>query len=434
MSRKMKNSGVEWIGKIPAEWEIVKNKYILSDIYSGSTPSTSNFNYYNEEGFPFVSISDMSSVNYVVKTKKYITEEAIKDTNIKLLPKGTILYSIYATIGAISELQIEAAINQAILALTPNSKINKKFYKFNLYTMKSFILSNINSNTQYNLNLEKVKNFYFVLPDFNEQERIANCLDKKCSALDNAIEKIKDTIDEYKKLKQSIITEVVTKGLNPDAETKDSGVEWIGKIPKHWSIKKLKNILTDNLQYGANETGITYNKNLPRYIRITDITLDNKLKDDNKQSLDCNDSNKYILKECDILFARSGTLGKTFLYKSEYGLCAFAGYLIRATINNDNIAKFVFYYTQSYCYNEWQNRIYTKSTIQNIGANKYSILDISLPPKEEQIQIAEYLDKKCADIDAIVSQKQELLKELEDYKKSLIYECVTGKREIYERR
>ena len=239
--REMKDSGIEWIGEIPADWKVIKNKYLLSLLYSGGTPSVSNNDLYCfEGGTPFVSISDMSTVDYVLSTQKRLTGSGLKDKNLKILPIGTILYSIYATVGAVSELKIEAAISQAILALQVNSKVDKSFYKYNLAAMKDYIFSNANGNTQFNLNAEKVKNFYFVLPNVATQHHIANYLDRKCAEIDAIIAKQQQIIEKLKEYKLSVITEAVTKGLDPNVPMKDSGVKWIGKIPEHWKILKLQ--------------------------------------------------------------------------------------------------------------------------------------------------------------------------------------------------
>ena len=158
---------------------------------------------------------------------------------------------------------------------------------------------------------------------------------------------------------------------------KDSGVEWIGEIPEEWEICKLKHLLQIPMQYGANETGIEYDEKLPRYIRITDITNDNQLKNTGKLSLSLEQAKGYYLRQGDILFARSGaTVGKTFIYEEKYGKCAFAGYLIRASLKENVVSKFIYYFTLSSGYEMWKNMIFVQATIQNIGAEKYSNLEI----------------------------------------------------------
>lgn len=128
MARAMKDSGVEWIGELPVDWKIRKNKYLLEKMYSGGTPTASNESFYSENGTPFVSISDMSNTEYVMDTKKKLSREGIADKNLLILPKGTVLYSMYATIGAVSELGIDATISQAMLALSLKSGYDKRFY------------------------------------------------------------------------------------------------------------------------------------------------------------------------------------------------------------------------------------------------------------------------------------------------------------------
>lgn len=279
--------------------------------------------------------------------------------------------------------------------------------------------------------ISDLKTVNCTLPPPEEQKRIADYLDEKCSAIDEIIVKTEQSVEEYKKLKQAAITEAVTKGIRPNRKMKDSGIEWIGQIPEDWEVRRLKSLLSKPLQYGANATGVKYTQDLPRYIRITDISANNKLRENDPQSLPKDIAAPFLLEDGDILFARSGaTVGKTFQFKKNYGEAAFAGYLIRAQIQKKTNSLFVYYYTLSSAYNEWKNRIFIQSTIQNIGANKYSNLEIPVPPLSEQQEIADYLDKKCAEIDVLIEKKQQFLTELATYKKSLIYEYVTGKKEV----
>lgn len=209
---------------------------------------------------------------------------------------------------------------------------------------------------------------------------------------------------------------------------KDSGIDWIGKIPDEWEVCKLKYLLKTNLQYGANSSGIEFNENLPRYVRITDIKSSEALYEKGKLSLSEEDSIGYLLQDGDILFARSGaTVGKTFLYHSNIGKAAFAGYLIRAQLNENLNPKFLSYYTLSSGYDEWKNRIFIQATIQNIGADKYANMEIPLPPLSEQTKIANFLDKKCAQIDSIIEESKKSIEEYKSWKQSMIFEAVTGK-------
>ena len=196
--------------------------------------------------------------------------------------------------------------------------------------------------------------------------------------------------------------------------------------------KKLKYVISEPLQYGANESGEEYREDLPRYIRITDITEDNLLKDEGKLSLMPDIARPYMLNDGDILFARSGaTVGKTFYYTSQCGMAAFAGYLIRARIKKSMaLPKYVFYSTLGVGYENWKNTVFTQATIQNIGADKYAQFFVTLPPIDEQTEIIEYLDLQCEKIDEVVRNKQMQLTVIQEHKCSLIYEYVTGKKRV----
>ncbi|MCI6449825.1 MAG: restriction endonuclease subunit S [Succinivibrio sp.] len=213
---------------------------------------------------------------------------------------------------------------------------------------------------------------------------------------------------------------------------KDSGVEWIGKISKNFKLSKVKYELECPMKYGATESGVEFSEELPRYIRITDISANNKLKEENKLSLTWQQAKPYMLVKNSVLFARSGaTVGKTFLYKTDYGNMAFAGYLISAIPNETKMyAKWLYYFSISNSYKEWSNLIFTQATIQNISAEKYSNLFIPIPNLGEQNRIINFLDKKCSEIDSLISDKKEQLEKLASYKQSMIYEYVTGKKEV----
>ncbi len=323
-------------------------------------------------------------------------------------------------------------ITSTYIAVKPTSNIDSDYltYLFKAYdNCKAF--HGMGRGLRQILSYGELRKQLLISPPLAEQHLIATFLDKKCSEIDSLIELQEQMIEELKAYKQSVITEAVTKGLNPNVPMKDSGIEWIGDVPEEWEVKRLKQVLSLPLQYGANESGIPYQEGLPRYVRITDI-LDNSLKNDiEKQSLTNQQAEGYILKHNDILFARSGgTVGKSFIFSEKYGLCAFAGYLIKARVNELMEAKFVYYFTQTNCYDEWKKQIFIQSTIQNIGADRYSQLQLPIPPLAEQQAIADYLDKKCGEIDELITIKQQKIESLKEYKKSVIYEYVTGKREV----
>lgn len=208
---------------------------------------------------------------------------------------------------------------------------------------------------------------------------------------------------------------------------KNSEIEYIGEIPQHWEVWKLKFLVMGKLKYGANEAAELEDRNLPRYIRITDFDNNGKLKEDTFKSLPSNIAKEYLLKNGDILFARSGaTVGKTLLFDNYDGQACFAGYLIKATCHEQKINyKFLDYYTCSSSYENWKDMIFIQATIQNIGADKYNVLLVPKTNLQEQQIIVKYLDFKANLIDSFILNRQtqiELLKEQLHFK---INEAIT---------
>ena len=432
--REMKDSGVEWIGVIPWHWACVKNKYLLDELYSGGTPTASNDGFYcYDNGTPFVSISDMSSTDYVVSTQRQVTEAGIADKQLKKLPIGTILYSIYATVGAISELRVEAAISQAMLALKLTPHINKSFYKYSLRAMKDYIFSQANGNTQFNLNAEKVKNFYFTLPDADEQRRIADYLDAKCAKIDALIAKQQEIIEKLKAYKLSVITEAVTKGLNPNVPMKDSGVEWIGEIPFHWFIHKFCWDYSAMLGKMLDAKRIS-GENLHPYIKNVNIQWFH-IDYDNLDQMDFeeNEMERYSVQAGDMMRCEGGEIGKCAIVPDNFPQGIFyqkALHRVRRRTENSGNIEFLSYLMFCMAKNECFDTSPEKATIAHLPGEALSQLRLPAPPIDEQQDIVGYLNQKCQQIEKSISTKQKIIDKLAEYKKSLIYEVVTGKREV----
>ena len=429
--RKMKDSGIEWIGDIPEGWEVRKIK-TFSPVLRGASPRPiDDPQYFDENGkYSWVRISDVSAA------KKYLYSAGDKLSKIGesksvKIHAGDLFVSICASVGKACISEIDCCIHDGFVYFP---SLDKRMVNFLYYIFTSGeCYSGLGKlGTQLNLNTNTVSDIYIPFLSIEHCVCIADYLDAKCARIDESMELVRQSMEKLRAYKLSLITEAVTKGLDPDVPMKDSGIPWIGEVPEGWEVMRLKHTLSSPLQYGANASGISYDSTLPRYIRITDIDENGCLKDENMQSLPEDEALGYILDDGDILLARSGaTVGKSFLYKKELGRAAFAGYLIRAKMDISILLYYYFYYiTQSQMYRGWKDYIFVQATIQNIGAEKYSNLYIPLPPLSEQQRIADYLDAKCARIDALLEEKERLLDRLAEYKKSLIFECVTGKREV----
>ena len=271
-------------------------------------------------------------------------------------------------------------------------------------------------------------NYHYPIPPIDEQIVIGSYLDAATSKIDKAIAMQQKMIDLLNERKQIIIQNAVTKGLDENVEMKDSGVEWIGMIPKHWEISKLKYLIDAPLKYGANEASDLIDYSCPRYIRITDIDTNGKLKEETYRSLPMNKAEPYLLKKGDLLFARSGaTVGKAFLFEEDYAAC-YAGYLIKAHMDLQKVLpKFVYLYTQTFAYQRWKESIFIQATIQNISGERYANMQIPMPTLEEQNNIIDMLTPKMLRFDSAISNCQRQIALLQERKQIIINEVVTGK-------
>lgn len=429
------------IDEIPSHWEIVPmNQFVslVTDyVANGSFASLrANVEYKNEEDYAIlVRLAD--NTNNFSGPFVYIDEDAYNFLSKSKLYEGDIVLSNTGSIGSIFKVPnlgkpMSLGPNSLLIRFDNQILANYFFYLFDCDIGMKFLESITTVTTQPKFNKTDFRKLPMIMPPFDEQKQIANYLDKKTVKIDATIAKNEELIQLLEEKRVALINQVVTKGLNPDVPMKDSGVEWIGEIPEHWSISRLKFLINKNAQYGANcepepdETKFDY-----RYVRITDIDDDASLKD-NIVYLCKEDAKGFVLKEGDILFARSGaTVGKTYLYDSSDGDCCFAGYLIRYVPNKLLLnPKYLLYFSFSKSYTEWIKIVSTQATIQNVSADKYDNLIISLPDVDEQNKIVSFLDDKITNINKTISKIQENINLLEEYKTSLIHHVVTGKIDV----
>lgn len=439
MAEQMKPSGIDWIGDVPANWYMIKLKYFsyLKGRIGWQGLTADEF---IDEGPYLITGTDFENGKIQFDRSYHISDERYNQAPEIQLKVGDLLVTKDGTVGKmayVDTLPGKASLNSHLLLIRPLE--NKFDNRFLFWLMSSSVF---NGYTEYaqdgtvmaSLSQEKIGNFIAYFPEITEQQAVADFLDKECAQIDSIAADLEKQIALLQQYKKSLITETVTKGLDKSVPMKYSGVEWIGEIPNTWDCKKTKYVISEPLQYGANEAGDDYKEDYPRYIRITDITEENSLKDDGKLSLSPDIAKPYLLKDGDLLFARSGaTVGKTFYYTSNYGTCAFAGYLIKARFNQDKMnPKFVYYTTLGIGYENWKNTVFTQATIQNIGADKYAQLYITVPSMKEQNEIIAYLDTQCKAIDDVIHSKYQQLSTIQQHKKSLIYEYITGKKRVKE--
>ncbi len=303
-----------------------------------------------------------------------------------------------------------------------NSKFLAYFCATDLW--KSQIQSKVSGTKVYSITQKILKECLVFFPLLETQQRIADFLDTKCTHIDDTITKEKELIEKLKEYRQSVITEAVTKGLDENTPMKDSGIDWIGKIPEHWRVLRLKNI-------GESIIGLTYSPEDVAdqgtlVLRSSNIQK-NKLCFEDNVYVQKNINDKLFVKKGDILIcSRNGSrnlIGKNAIIDESLDKCSFGAFM---TIYRTKYYNFCSYIFNSSLFSFHLSTFLT-STINQLTIGNLNSITIALPPFEEQQEIAAYLDKKTTLIDHAISQKEQLIEKLNQYKKSLIYEAVTGK-------
>lgn len=421
--RKMKDSGIEWIGEIPEGWEVAPLKRFAS-IQTGNTPTkTSDSNYYASTGIPWIKPDNLGYSHSISKTSEYLTSEGALCARI--MPPNTVYVCCIGSLGKVGYSSISCACNQQINALIFNDLMFWKYGYYLTIAQESQYLLFGNGNVLQIINSTSQGNIACVLPPLENQHLIACYLDSVCSDTEVLISKTRSSIEEYKKLKQAVITQAVTKGVRGKREMKDSGVEWIGEIPKEWDILDLvahTSMLTPMRDRPENLDGP-----IP-WIRIEDF--DGKYISSSKASLGVSKEtvrsmNLKIYPVGTILCTSSCIMGKCAIVSREL----VSNQRFIGIIPDQNTCENFLYYLML-SNSERMNYLATGALQANLSRSSFEHLKVQFPSYQEQKEISDYLDTKCAEIDKLIAKKEQLVKELESYKKSLIYEVVTGKREV----
>lgn len=423
--REMKDSGIEWIGEIPADWEVstIKREYVFQ---TGWTPDTTHEEYFVGENI-WINISDMKS-KVVYDSEKHISDEAVRLASMNISPKGSLLYAFKLSVGAVSFCGIDMYTNEAIATFLPG----KNNLRFLYYTAPIFIIKNANENIYGAklLNQKLIRNAKIVIPPLEVQKRIADYLDRKCSQIDAIIARQQEVIEKLKAYKLSVITEAVTKGLNPDVPMKDSGVEWIGEIPEHWDFRKIKNccLIVDckNRTPDPDPDG--------KYIVVrTTCVRDGSFSYEGSYHTNAENFKEWTAKgqpqHGDIFFTREAPMGEACLVPDADNLCMGQRVMFFRPLDGSD-PRYILYSIYGPLAREYIDSKNKGSTVGHLKLGQVASLPLFYCPPKEQSEIADYLDKRCGAIDKVVEKKAEIISKLTDYKKSLIYEVVTGKKEV----
>ena len=433
MAREYKDSGIKWIGQIPKEWRIGKIKNFYS-LQTGFTPDTKNVMYYDEQGALWANIADIGREHYIDDTKKKISNLYISKYNPNIVPKGSLLYSFKLSVGSVAIAAKDMYINEAIAAFIKKDGISLSFL---YYSSQVCIIFNANENIYGAkiLNQDLINNAIIIFPPLLIQQKIADYLDKVCGEADEMIALQEKMIEELKAYKQSIITEAVTKGLNPNVPMKNSGIDWIGEIPEHWKMQRLRTL--GWTQNGISQSGDYFGKDYAYpFISYSDAYKNYSiLHPEGRANSSLEDRKRYSLIEGDVLFTRTSEtieeIGFSSTCLETIKDAVYSGFLIRFRPTSKNLFKgFSKYYFRSQIHRAFFVKQMNIVTRASLGQDLLKNLLVLLPSLSEQRQIASYLDSKCSEIDSLIAIKQQKITELKEYKKSVIYEYVTGKKEV----
>lgn len=421
--RKLKDSGIEWIGEIPRNKRIIRNKYLL-EYTKGKLPVDTNF---EGTGFPYIGATDLDSHE---PCKTYTRDETLPDacdSDLLVLWDG-------ARAGLCGTHKVGKVSSTIVRIREVDSTIYRPFLYWYYKGFEDYMYQRVNGTTIPHMNRKYIEEIQMIDWTIQEQCRIVDYLDRKCSQIDTIIARQQEVIEKLRAYKLSVITEAVTKGLNPNVPMKDSGVEWIGEIPEHWKMVRLKFLLSHIIDC-PHETPIYSADGDYLVIRTADQDLGKLRTDEDMYRLDEGEYQNRIrripLEKDDIVYGREGERwGLACLVPESNKYCLGQRMLQFRCKRELFLPRFAMWALNS-------KFVYLQGAVDTIGSTSPHVnistvrnFLIPVPNINEQQEIIEYVDKKMLQLDKEVEHRGMLIRKLNEYKKSLIYEVVTGKKEV----
>ena len=429
MSREMQHSGIEWIGEIPKEWRIELIGNNIKEIKDKNEDSSED----NALQFKMGTIISKKGGDSKYNPESLTAYTKVQEGDIVINGLNLSFDFISQRVGLVRE---KGVITSTYLTLRPSSLLHSDFvnYLFKAYdNCKAF--HGMGRGLRQILSYRELRNQKLIYPSLAEQQKIANYLDKVCGEVDEMIALQEQMIEELKAYKQSVITEAVTKGLNPDVPMKDSGIDWIGDVPEGWEIVRLKTL--GGLQNGISRSGDYFGEDFEYpFISYSDVYKNIEIPyPSGRANSTIEDRTRYSVQEGDVLFTRTSEtieeIGFAATCTNTINNAVFSGFLIRFRPNSNKLFKgYSKYYFRSDIHRAYFVKEMNLVTRASLSQDLLKNLFVLIPSFSEQQSIASYLDTKCAEIDALIAIKQAKIDELKDYKKSVIYEYVTGKKEV----
>lgn len=442
----MKDSGIDWIGEIPNAWKISKLKYVSEFVNGDRGANYPSGDDLVDDGIIFVTSNNIhgTELDNSPSISKYITKQRYDLLGGAKLEINDIIFCLRGSVGvcAINTTETEGTIASSLVDIKPRL-IDTHFMNFFLQSEISKFQTDLytNGSCAANLSADNVSNYYFIEPNIEEQQLIADFLDDKVGKIDDILTDLNKQVEILTAYKKSLITETVTKGLNPNAPMKESGIDWIGKIPEHWNIKKLKYLLKPNCvnmrvgPFGSALSGDDF-KDEGYWVYNQRCVLDKNFETNDTfvDEYKYKELNAFTVDAGDILITTRGTIGKVAIVPKNCPVGILHPCIIKFVMNqdliNNELVELIFNNS-----NMIMDQIMRKSNATTIDViYSYTLKDLLLPviPMDEQKEIIDFLDKKCAEIDGLISDKTAQIDKMEKYKKSLIFEYVTGKKRVKE--
>ena len=426
MNKEIKDSGISWIENIPNEWNICRMKDVVY-LYTGNSIKDEDKDSYTDkvDAYPYISTKDVDVIYHTINYDNGLyTKE--NDSLFKKADIGSSLVCIEGGSAGKKKAFVEQKVSfvNKLCCFAPKGIEGKYLFYYLCSPNFEIEFNKFVSGLIGGVSVSTLKNFTVILPPPLEQQKIADFLDTKCSEIDKLVSLQEKMIEELKAYKQSVITEAVTKGLNPNAPMKDSGIAWIGEIPEHWEVCFIKQVMRNK-----SIKGFPNEKVLSLYRDFGVVLKDSR---DDNHNVTSEDTSSYKLVEIGDFVINKMKAWQGSMAVSDYrGIISPAYYICNFIGLNIN-KKYIHYLLRNETYKVEYMRLSSGLRVGQWDLNIDDFLRIKmiLPPIFEQQQIADYLDKKCAEIDELVAVKQQKIETLKEYKKSLIYEYVTGKKEV----
>lgn len=442
MAVEMKDTGIEWIGKIPKEWDVSKLKYTSNFVNGDRSENYPSPNEFVDEGVLFVTSNNIHEQKLDLDAEsKFITQDKYKKLRGAKLEKNDLIYCLRGSVGlcSINKTVDAGTIASSLVAIKPKT-INADYLSYLMQSeINSFQTSlYTNGSCAANLSAENVANYYCIEPSIYEQKLIADFLDKQTAKIDAIIKTNEEQLKILKKYKKSLITQTVTKGLNKNVKMKDSGVDWIGKIPYNWEIQRLKYVLTKNnsIRVGPFGTALTTSDYTDegQWVYNQRVVLDkNFMENDTFISEEkAKELKGFKVFSGDLLITTRGTIGKVAKVPENCKDGVLHPCIIRFRVEEGKLP----YKLINVLFNESDfvldqiTRFSNATTIDVIYSETLKNLIVPIIPQDELTVITSYLDKQCTKINCLINKKQQAIDTMQKYKKSLIYEYVTGKKRI----